>query len=171
MLNNFFTLNLVVGDTRYEFGAEMPLVDYFMTLFGDTYYEGRLDDGSYTPANIGETASYYSWGHTNSQSDNTNNVDFDANIMARVTDGAYHTINEYDGVLYPSQWDEDDSVSLMDSYQTGDTFRDLSADQRAMGTWLVRNATEVSAPSAFSLLMLTIFGLGITRRRKTLTGN
>jgi hypothetical protein len=142
LFNNFFGL-ILVDDANHFYNANVSVVEVFITLFGDTYHEGRYDSGLSVALNGDGRNSGFSHGSTN-----TTIISSGRNESALVVDGQYH---------YSTMDDVTDRIITIASATVDDPNYD-------MGTWLAREVVDVNEPSPIVMFALALMGIGVRRR-------
>ena len=147
LFNNFFGLSLVTGTLHY-FNANVTIVEEFISMFGDTYHEGRLDNGSITGLNGSGKNSGFTFGSASTSYNSTYN------------DALY---------VFDGEYFDDLSDLYFDSIHTDDR-APTSNHYFQYGHWLSRErsvadvAAPVNTPSTIVLFALALMGIGVRRR-------
>ncbi len=154
LFNSFFGLNLNEGQ-RHLYGANIDLIETFITYFGDTYHDSFDDNGTtLSDSNTNLPNVGYTYGFTSSTV-NYNNYTYQK--LALVMDGQY------------ANHDNDNVNDYVTNYPyTGST------QANAVGTWLTRlqttddQAISISEPGTFALFTLALMGMFSGRYRPRL---
>ena len=141
LINSFFDLTLEVGNQHY-FEENSELVEYFVKAFGDSFYEGSVDNGFPVYDYYGQNRIWNTEGLT---SDAYTAWGSPYNISVSVA----NDISSYNATTMIAS-----KVDAIWIFMPGKT--DLN--NALAGTWLTRQVA-VAAPSSISLLVLVLIGL------------
>lgn len=145
LFNAFFNLSLV-DDQNHNYGTNVIEVERFITLFGDTYHEGREDYGKINGVNGSGKNSGFSAGLTHSP----------------------HTINGFNERAYVEDGENHDVRDDLKNDKIMTTGFGINSDfTNKYGTWLAREVVETPEPTSIAMFTLALLGLGARRFRNS----